>query len=49
MKNTIIGIILALLVVAGVYLFMQNQDLQKDVQDSDINVTLPLTDDTNSR
>lgn len=48
MKNSIIGIILALLVVAGVYLFMQNQNLRKDAQDSDINVTLPLND-TNGR
>lgn len=47
MKNTIIGIILALLVVAGVYLYMQNKDLQKDADKSDIEVTLPL--DTNSR
>jgi len=46
MKNTIIGIILALLIAGGVYLFMQNKQLEKDTQDSDINITLPLTDDT---
>lgn len=48
MKNTIIGIIIGALLIGGAYLLMQNKQLQKDAQESDVNLTLPLTD-TNGR
>lgn len=48
MNKTIIGIIIGILLIGGLYLFMQNKDLQQDANESDINITLPLTD-TNGR
>jgi hypothetical protein len=47
MKNTIIGIIIGVVIIGGVYLFMQNKQLQKDADKSDVEITLPL--DTNGR
>jgi len=47
MNNTIIGIIIGVLLIGGAWLFMRNQELQKDANNSDIEITLPT--DTNGR
>ncbi len=47
MKNTIIGIIVGIVIIGGIWMFMRNQELEQDAANNDINITLPT--DTNGR